>query len=665
MNTLDLALNLVDMGIKIIPCHSRIHPRAKSPIAELAPNGQHSSSTDKQLVRSWFEYSAVMRIIGIPCKDNGIFAVDVDGWEGQETWEAWVAEYGLSEPTATQKTPRGQHYLYRHPDFDFAGSVGKIGNGIDLRSNNYVCTGGDESGYQWQIPITLPLPEAPQWLLDKIKQLKRSEPPELYDRADQTPGDPDLVINYWLDKYVNLARIGSRDSSAYALGQQLYYSRIPISKALGLARFFAERVPQTTTEKYTAGEYCRAIRSAYSGQPKEPATLPRSVTRPQKSNPEPKSEPKVQPKVQPKVEPKPEPKTDPKVEPKVEAKIEPKNESKNEELPPTRIQESAKSEKRENAPVFSTWADLDGLLGPIEWDWPGWLARGFLHILVGMVGDGKSTLALRIIESYLNGRDFPDGQPYTGSPANVIWCEAEAAQALNNERAELAKLPKNCIYSPLPNPDEDFRLSNPEHMALLATAAKMPEARLIVVDSLSGADPKAEKSAEDAKNVNWLATLARDVQKPVILTHHLRKRGMFDSAGEVSLDRVRGTSTILQYARVIWAIDTPDPNDKETKRLSVIKSNLARKPEPIGFTINDHITFVDAPEPPKYSPVISSGIDLLEALLQKGPVSAEQIEREFTGAGISRRTMFEAKKAIGAVSTRKDNKWIWGLRADE
>ena len=83
----------------------------------------------------------------------------------------------------------------------------------------------------------------------------------------------------------------------------------------------------------------------------------------------------------------------------------------------------------------STWADLDKVLGPIEWAWPGWLPKGMLTILVGQSGMGKSILALRIAQCFLSGAAFPDDTRYKGELGEVLWCEAEAAQALNLERA--------------------------------------------------------------------------------------------------------------------------------------------------------------------------------------------------------------------------------------
>src|SRR5271156_4221351 len=45
----------------------------------------------------------------------------------------------------------------------------------------------------------------------------------------------------------------------------------------------------------------------------------------------------------------------------------------------------------------------------IEWLWPGWLARGRLHILAGQPGAGKTTLALEFAAIISSAGAWPDG----------------------------------------------------------------------------------------------------------------------------------------------------------------------------------------------------------------------------------------------------------------
>jgi len=640
MKTKDLALQLSqDLGLRIFPCYPRGHEREKQPMVN---HWKESASTTEGVILRWFG-GRVDKLIAVLMEGNGYFAVDVDTPEAAAIWAGWCKEYGMPEPCPWQKTPRGAHYIFKLPEnIKIPNNAGKLAIGIDLRAAGYICTGGEGSGYEWQVPLSEGIPEAPDWLLQKIKAITTSATTERTAPTTEPPLNPDLTAEYWLKYYAEKAAVGTRNECAYKMGLQLYYAGIPLADALDLWIQWHYSIPDDPTNRFTQGEYVRTIKSAYSGIQREAATLPREAVIEQKPviTAPVKSEPKVE------ATKPPEPQKAPKKEGKSTSKTKPKVE-----------EIEALTELN-----YSTWADLDEVLAPIEWEWPLWLSKGFLHIVVGMTGEGKSKLALRIAGVFLVGLDWPDGTPYEEPTACVVWCEAEAGQAMNRDRAKAMKLPTDKILSPLDDPLDDFRLNNAVHLAKLAYMASLPEVKLIVVDSLSGADPTAEKSTEDAKNVNWLAGLARDTQKPVILTHHLRKRGLFDIEGEVSLDRVRGISTILQYARVIWAIDTPNLEDRDTKRLSVIKSNLAKKPEPIGFVIDDDITFTDAPSRPKIETLQDKGVDLLLNLLSKGAAPATTIEQEFDGAGLSKRTMREAKKVLQVVSIKQPGKgWLWSL----
>ncbi|MGC9457932.1 MAG: AAA family ATPase, partial [Halothiobacillaceae bacterium] len=57
---------------------------------------------------------------------------------------------------------------------------------------------------------------------------------------------------------------------------------------------------------------------------------------------------------------------------------------------------------------------------PVKWLWPGWLARGKLHILAGQAGTGKTTIACGLAGPITTGGQWPDGtQAPRGSV--IIW----------------------------------------------------------------------------------------------------------------------------------------------------------------------------------------------------------------------------------------------------
>ena len=338
-------------------------------------------------------------------------------------------------------------------------------------------------------------------------------------------------------------------------------------------------------------------------------------------------------------------------------------------LDETEVRRIARSAAERQGPLLeathssSTWEDLRATIEPVTWAWPNWLPEGMLVILAGEAGVGKSALALRVAACYLRGDRWPDGSEFTGELGAVLWCESEAAQALNLERAQKWGLPLTSLRSP-GDPLLDIQLDRPKHRQLVE-AAITPDVRLVVVDSLRGAHRKDENSSEAIDVVLWLAQLARDTGIPVLVAHHLRKRSLLDVGDGVALERLRGSSALAQPARVVWALDVPDPARRDWKRLSVAKSNLARFPEPVGLRVeNDGVEFAGAPEPPRKETKQEQAAELLKTLLAEGGMWVKDLQEEIEGAGLSWSAAKRAKDTLGIESNRRKDGWWWSLPAD-
>ena len=314
---------------------------------------------------------------------------------------------------------------------------------------------------------------------------------------------------------------------------------------------------------------------------------------------------------------------------------------------------------------IATWADLEKELGPIEFDWEPWLPVGLLSMVASYSGDGKSALMLRIAGCYTDGLDWPDGTKFTGERGKVLWCEAESGQAVNLDRAKKWGLSIENFITPFSDPAADVSLDNPSHIAAITAKAYRPDVKLIVIDSLSGASNKKENETQIKQVTESLARMTRDVKKVSLLSHHLNKKGMTDS-DVISLERVRGSSAIVQFTRVVWAIDKPDRLYPNTNRLSMIKNNIARFVDPIGFTMFDNgIKFVDPPSAPRIESQTDKAGDMLMAILSKQPVKATEIQEKIEAESISWRTANIAKKRLNLISVKRDGIWYWSLPAYE
>jgi hypothetical protein len=302
----------------------------------------------------------------------------------------------------------------------------------------------------------------------------------------------------------------------------------------------------------------------------------------------------------------------------------------------------------------------------MSWAWNPWLPNGLLTMLVAQQGEGKSILMLRIAGCFIRGDNWPDNTPFLNDRGDILWVETEASQGLNIERAKTWGIPLDQVLVPLDDPLDDVTLDDEDHQAQIMIKAARTEVKAIFVDSLSGGNRRDENSAATMQTIKWLAELARDLGKPVMLSHHLRKRSLLDVGGSlITLDQVRGSSAITQVARVVWGLDHPD-SSVPTRRLSVVKYNLGHKPQPIGMTIHDNgVTFdSDAPDIPRGETQMDKAIDLLHSLLAHQPMAQTEIERQADGAGISMITMRRAKDKLNIVA-RKDvaGPWRWSLPA--
>ncbi len=164
-------------------------------------------------------------------------------------------------------------------------------------------------------------------------------------------------------------------------------------------------------------------------------------------------------------------------------------------------------------------------------------------------------------------------------------------------------------------------------MEIIRGIANRSDVSLVIVDSLRGAHQMDEDSSKMIMIVKLLAELARDVNKPVLVTHHPRKPSFTDS-DEITLDQLRGSSAIVQLARMVWAVAWPD-HTKENRRMSVIKSNLGKYPNPISFQITDTgVIFVEAPQPSqKEETQTKKAENIISELLKNGPVPHEKVKR--------------------------------------
>ena len=263
--TIEQAKQALDLaaatGWRVFPCHADKTPAT--------PHGYKDATNDPaDIERLWRAYPG--ELIGVACAPSGLFALDIDRHPGQPDGYRTLQQLddlhggGKVIPTGPmQITPSGgAHALFRLPaGLKIPNNAGKIGPGLDLRSDGYICTG---PGYTWRPGHgpDAPLTDAPAWLLDLIRDLTKpaAKPMTLPAAAD--------AAAYWYNRYLPQAREGTRNETLYRMGLQLSWSGVDAGTAERLAVDFAQATGLPESEAL------RTMRSAYGAPAREPANLP-------------------------------------------------------------------------------------------------------------------------------------------------------------------------------------------------------------------------------------------------------------------------------------------------------------------------------------------------------------------------------------------------------
>jgi hypothetical protein len=233
---------------KVFPCRADKRP--------YTANGYKDATSDPDTLLDW-ERRFPGALIGIPCAPNGIFALDVDVLAALDELAAGHPPF---EVGPIQSTPRGGlHLVFRLPaNVKVPNNAGKLGPGLDLRSDGYICTGSGykwHEGHGWDFPIT----DAPEWLLEKIAALGE-KPQAVKTTMRPTAGGDVLGADYWLQKYLALASPGNRNEHGFLLACQLRDAGLSQGEAEGYMIRYAAGVPGAG---YSEGEALASLAQAY------------------------------------------------------------------------------------------------------------------------------------------------------------------------------------------------------------------------------------------------------------------------------------------------------------------------------------------------------------------------------------------------------------------
>jgi hypothetical protein len=314
---------------------------------------------------------------------------------------------------------------------------------------------------------------------------------------------------------------------------------------------------------------------------------------------------------------------------------------------------------------------------PVEWVWPGRIARGKLNGLAGDPGLGKTTVALDVGARITRGLAMPDGSP-GGPPADVLVLTAEDGLADTiRPRMEAAGADLTRVLAPAPGdaftfPDDTGRL------ALLALEHKIA---LIIVDPLAAfldGSVNSWKNADVRRALAPLKDFAEATGAALLVIEHLSK-----AEGKAAIYRVGGSIGLVAAMRMASVVAS-DPDDEGRRILASLKNNLSRPAPSLSFTLRD-AGGVAAVEWGGETPVSAAAAlaaragaeerteldeakDFLRVALVGDRRPARDVGSQARAAGISDRTLKRARAALkeaGELEVEREGfgaAGVWYLR---
>lgn len=323
---------------------------------------------------------------------------------------------------------------------------------------------------------------------------------------------------------------------------------------------------------------------------------------------------------------------------------------------------------------------------PIDWLWEGWLARGKVHIIAGIAGTGKTTIALSIAAAITCGGKLPDGSVAPVGDV-VIWSGEDDPSDTLAPRLKAMGADMSRIHFVNGVKDEQgVRPFDPaKDIAALSTAINTIKPVMLIVDPIvSAVAGDSHKNTETRRAMQPLVEMGMNSGVAVLGISHFSK----GTSGHNPIERVTGSLAFGALARLVMAVGKVGDEQGGGRIFCRAKSNIGADGGGFQYDLEqveleDHHGIsasrviwgaaVDGSAMSLLAEAETSGgegggclaeaKEFLETELAYGPVTANQLKRSAEQAGYSWRTVDRAKRKLGIKSRKEGMKgsWAWFL----
>jgi hypothetical protein len=319
----------------------------------------------------------------------------------------------------------------------------------------------------------------------------------------------------------------------------------------------------------------------------------------------------------------------------------------------------------------------------VSFIWPGWLARGKLHLLGGQKGTGKSTIAFDLLAQITVGGKFPDGTPAPIGDV-LIWSGEDDIEDTILPRLVVAGGdPARVCFIDGIIVDGVQRAFDPatDMRDLLIAAREIPELKAALIDPIVSATPgDSHKNSETRRGLQPLVDLAVERNIAMLGITHFTKC----TQGQDPIERITGSLAFGAIPRIVWAAAKGDSEDGPRK-LVRIASNIGKSGGGFEYLLRQDLLLdhdftaqrivwgkrldgspLELLETGQGQSKKMQAIALLDELLINGPVPVEDIREAAKANSISWPTIERAKSEAKTIQATQAGKLrTLGLLTDD
>ena len=300
----------------------------------------------------------------------------------------------------------------------------------------------------------------------------------------------------------------------------------------------------------------------------------------------------------------------------------------------------------------------------IEWCWKPYLPYGKVSQVVGSGGEGKTTMVLTVAALLSQGIAPPALERGHLLPSQP--CEPVSTFYLTNEDEVADSSLKRFIRAG--GDDGRFFYSGElqEHMTLkrehLLEVIEKSKCRLLIVDPIQAFLPDGVNMNNTAKMrplMTMLANVAKETGVAIVLVGHLNK-----NESSKLINQVGGTADLAASVRSILLVEQ-SKKDRNMRWVKAIKSNFDESDyTPIRLVMDEdrRLSFEEMEEEEEEDAAPSKTAraeEIIEAMLENGPVPVAEIKAACEAEGISGKTAQRARQNIGAVQDYENGVAVW------